>query len=393
MAPRLRSVRVRGPYGGPTGYDHHVREFVRHLRREAVEVELIDMPEWTSARLPQATADLTAGAPASPAQVALEFCMPHQVLPDAVLPTVNYTMFEATRIHPAWVAACEGCTLVVLPTESSRQAWLDSGAAADKLRLCPLGIDDQLFSKPALPLPLTLGSGEPLLNFRTRFLNLCELGPRENVLGLIRVWLRATNAGDDAVLILKIGSYAAGWTEEFLAKLQQLQVEVGRRLPQAAPMQLFINHFLPDEDMPRLYALATHYVSVSHGEGWDQPMAEAGAAGLELIAPNHSAYQAYLDDEVAWLIPAHEVPAVFPGGADTGMLFRNANWWQPDEDAAVDLVRAAIKGTLGPRRSARQRLLGDFSWRAATDTLLGILEEAAYQASCTISSRGMPQHT
>ena len=61
----------------------------------------------------------------------------------------------------------------------------------------------------------------------------------------------------------------------------------------AAPVRV-LHDLVADAKAPGLYAAATHYISLSHGEGWDQPMMEAAAAGLKLIAPSHSAYLTYL---------------------------------------------------------------------------------------------------
>ena len=48
----LTVLDVRGPFKGPSGYEHHVREFVRELHRQGVAIQLADLPEWGSARLP-----------------------------------------------------------------------------------------------------------------------------------------------------------------------------------------------------------------------------------------------------------------------------------------------------------------------------------------------------
>src|SRR5262249_27966748 len=146
---------------------------------------------------------------------------------------------------------------------------------------------------------------------------------------------------DDAVLLLKLGCFAPGQHEHFIVQLYLLEKRVGRRLEEAAPVH-FIYDLFSDEDMPRLYAAATHYISLSLGEGWDQPMVEAGAAGLALIAPRHSAYPTYLDDTIADLIPTHEIPAVYTGDRQTGAFFEGATWWEPDQDAAVASIRSAI---------------------------------------------------
>ena len=42
----ITALRVRGPFRGPSGYDHYVREFVRELVRQGVAIQLVDLPDW-----------------------------------------------------------------------------------------------------------------------------------------------------------------------------------------------------------------------------------------------------------------------------------------------------------------------------------------------------------
>ena len=372
----LRAVRVRGPYKGSSGYDHVVREFVRALVKQGVAVELIDFSEWGPNKLPVQLEDPWFDSLNRPtgARLALHFCMPHQVKPDPGFHNVNYTMFEATRIHPTWVAASRQHDLVILPTESSWQAWVSSGVSAERIRLCPLGINPEYFTASVRPLPLRRDDGEPIGQYRRRFLNVSELGPRKNLIGLLRVWLRATSAADDAILVLKLRDHGRSHFEELRVQIAQLEAQLGKRLTEAAPVQL-IHGLYADIEMPRLYASSTHYVSLSHGEGWDQPMFEAAAMGLKLIAPEHSAYLAYLDRSVAQLIPSREVPAALPRGGDIGPLFDGANWWDPDEDAAVAILQAAIQGRDSATASPRERILRDLTWEKAAGRLIEILSE------------------
>lgn len=372
----LTALKIRGPYKGPTGYDHHTREFVRELHNQEVAVELIDFPEWGPARLPAQMQDPwfdSLNRPTS-ARVALHFCMPHQLVPFRGVANVNYTMFEATRIHPMWVAHNRTHDLVILPTEASKRAWVASGVPEDRIRLCPLGIDSKLFSKPATPLPLRLENGHPISEFKVRFLTVSAQDPRKNLMGLLRVWLKATSRQDDAILMLKLGSYFPGRFDEFRQQVHQMQAQVGKRLDEAAPVHV-IHDLYADGAMPRLYATATHCISMSFGEGWDLPMMEAAASGTKLIAPDHSAYPTYLNQSVANLIPSREVPAVFPGGGVIGSLFQNANWWEPDEDTAVGYVQSAIRGTDDGKASPRERILSEFTWERATQRLIALLSE------------------
>jgi glycosyltransferase involved in cell wall biosynthesis len=132
---------------------------------------------------------------------------------------------------------------------------------------------------------------------------------------------------------------------------------------------------LADEQMRALYQSASHYISLSFGEGWDLAMMEAACAGLHLIAPSHSAYCSYLSDRDADMIPACPVPAVPEGraGAEDRVFFDGLTWWRPDEDAAVDVIQGIIGGSAAPKPSPQARIIREYSWENAGGHLLEIL--------------------
>ena len=372
----VTSLRVRGPFRGPSGYDHHVREFTRELVRQGVDVQLIDLPSWSPMKLPASMMDPWFDELLRPldSELTLHFTMPHQVEIDRGTFNVNYTMFEATRVPEDWIERNLRHDLVIVPTESSRRAWLNSGMPDDRLRVSPLGINSDLYGKHAEPLVFRTQAGRPVLDYTTRFLNVSELGPRKNIVGLMHAWLDATREDDDAILVLKLGRYAPGWFELLLLQMRQLEDATGRRFADAAPVEMLLD-LLPDDQMPRLFAVGTHYISLSHGEGWDQSMVEAAASGLRLIAPDHSAYRAYLTPETATLLPSREIPARFEGDPELQALFRGANWWDPDHDAAVAAIRAAIAEPDAGPFGARDVVLREYTWERATSRLIAALTE------------------
>jgi hypothetical protein len=138
--------------------------------------------------------------------------------------------------------------------------------------------------------------------------------------------------------------------------------------------------------MPRFFALATHYLSLSHGEGWDLPSLQAGAMGRRVIVPRHSAYQDNLDDTCARFVPARAVRALQSiGDAERCILeiapwslghFGASEWWEPDEEAAGALVREAIDHPDAPWPTAPDRL-GKLTWEASTARLLQIVDAVA----------------
>ena len=155
-----------------------------------------------------------------------------------------------------------------------------------------------------------------------------------------------------------------------------MENKLGKRRKDAAPILFMVNRRFSDADMPKLFAAATHYWSLSHGEGWDLCLMEAGAAGLHLIAPDHSAYSSYLDSHIADLVPATRVPADFRWAHGLHKLFAGAEWWQPDEAGAVDCIQRAIRGLSGQANgAARDRFTKSFGWSHSSKRLIRLLSE------------------
>jgi FkbM family methyltransferase len=372
-----RRLKVVGPYKGGSGYDGVTRAFVREFVRQGIRVELHDLPGWSVPLPEHAHSVFDRLAVPVGAETVLHFVPPHHARPEPGRRNVNYTMFEADRIPAHWVDPARAYELIVLPTEAAFRAWANSGVPAGKLRVSPLGVDVEFFSAPAAPMQLATPDGRPLASFRSRFLHVAELRRRKNHVGLLRAWMHATHRDDDAVLILKLSVFQDNTLTQFQEDVFEMQRRSGRSLLAAAPVVVLAD-YLPDDMLRALYATATHYISLSHGEGWDLPMMEAAVCGLALVAPAHSAYLTYLREEEAHLIPAPLGPARFDGKLtpEDALLFHGVQWWHPDEAAAADVIRAIVRGNAPPKRSPRDRIAAEYSWEKAAAALLATIDES-----------------
>lgn len=374
----IEALTVKGSFRGFSGHDRHVREFARGMSQHGVQLQLVDFSNWAPGKLPGEKYEFwfdTLGRPVD-SKMVLHFCMPQQVQMAGGKMNINFTMFEATRIPPKWVKLNSQHDLVILPTSACEQAWVESGFAPEKIRLCPLGVNPDLFHPDAEPMEPVNENGNGFHEYGVRFLNVSDLTPRKNLLSLLQVWLRATSREDDAVLVIKLSCGIEERLSQFLNDIKKMEARIGKTRKAAAPIVLLVNRFFSDAEMPGLYAAATHYWSMSRGEGWDLPMMEAGATGLHVIAPYHTAYATYLDDSVAQMVPAQIVPAKFKMSDGTHKLFRKAGWWHPDEERAAELIRQAIDHPRQGRNDAlRERIVREFTWRKATARLLEILNE------------------
>jgi glycosyltransferase involved in cell wall biosynthesis len=357
---------VRGVFRDSSGYAFAVRRFVRELVEAGIRVRLVDLNYADTDNLPDDQIDpllRTLDRPVR-AKAVLTVTTPPAVEVVPGLKTINYTMFEALDIPPLWAAQSRRHDHVVVATGSSREAWLRAGHPPDRVHVSPAGVDAvEAGSIP--PSAIVDSAGRRLSDYRVRVLNVSDFNDRKNLDGLLRVWLGTTRAEDSAALLLKVGK-GSGVSDGMRDLLTRVSAQIGRTLAEAAPIFL-VEGKLSDADMMGLHAASTHYWSMSHGEGWDLPMAQAGAMGLTLLAPDHSAYHAYLDGRVAHMIPSPVTPGI--------TAYTGQDWWSPDEGEAARLLRAVIDDPDGTRRSAQAHLLEHFSWQAATRRLIDLLRE------------------
>lgn len=356
---------LRGPFDTISGYAHMGRRYIQTLREQDVPLNVIGLTgkeRWAAEPLHVPV----------PARALVNIAIPIAVEKAPGLATVTYSMFEGTRIPPPWARHSESSDLVIVPTESSRLAWAAQGFPETRLRVCPLGVDAEQMARDISPIVLVSEGDRDVSSFRHRFLNVSDLIPRKNLAGLFRVWLRATRRTDDAVLILKTGRGKEKESEILRDLLKKSEAAVGRRFADAGRI-LLIDQMFDERQMAGLYAAATYYWSMSHGEGWDLPMSKAGAMGLGLIAPAHSAYLDYLNPSVARMIPATVAPARQPYVDAPYPPFFGLDWWQPDEDAAVAIVEAIVRDRDVALPDASGHLMANFTWGQATRKLRDIL--------------------
>ena len=107
---------------------------------------------------------------------------------------------------------------------------------------------------------------------------------------------------------------------------------------------ILINAVLSDEAMSALYDRSDAFVSMTRAEGQNLPVQEAMLRRLPVIVPSHTAMADYIDEEVAFVLPADRVP-VAPPFSPAYHLPRAANWYETDPAAlTATLARFAAAG-------------------------------------------------
>ena len=305
----------------------------------------------------------------------LNVCLMDQIRPQTSCVNVCYTMFEADRCPRLWVEAAKNLDLILVPSNWNRDTFIESGIDANKVMVCPLGVNTSIHNPGVLPLAMVTDRGKVVADFKHRFLCVQELVSRKNVPGLLRTWVRAIRKEDNACLILKLGSHSGDklgrFRERFLKDLSDEEQELLRETV------LIYTRILPEQYMPSLYNACTHYITMSCGEGWGLPESKAGVMGKYLIAPDHSGLSHYVKEDNAYVLPWKREPADQEG--PTRRLYDGANWFRPDEEAAVEQIRKSIEDANNEDRTKpdnlRELIVTQFSTGRSTEGLLSCLQE------------------
>lgn len=372
-----------GPVNGPTGYDEATRSFITELFIRGHWLTVEPHLRWTADVVKHGHEEILKMCQDVQYPVDVDFhvnvCLPDQAkrLPHAV--NVCYTMFEASKAPPLWVEASKSLDLIVVPTEWNRDAFIDSGMDPNKLRVCPLGASPAIYHPETPKLAIVTDRGKAFGDYTHRFLCVQELVSRKNVPALIRAWLRAVRLEDNACLLLKLGSHSGDKLGRFRQRITEGLTAEERHL--LGETVLFYSRVLDDQYMAPLYSACTHYITMTCGEGWGLPENKAGLMGKYLIAPDHTGLAAYVNDQTAYVLPWKAAPADQEG--PTRRLYEGADWYRPDDDAAVVAIRRSIDDAAAGDRSRptalREHLLAHGTTAHSAERLVDILRDYQQQ--------------
>jgi glycosyltransferase involved in cell wall biosynthesis len=277
---------------------------------------------------------------------------------------VGVLFYESTRLPPRWTTAIK-THLKHLAVSSGfcRGVMVESGVPESMVAVFPLGYDPALF-RPDVP-PRDLGLGG-----RFVFLHVATPHKRKGTRDLVRAFVRAFSARDDAALVLKTNLRPRGlpWESADVRSIVAAETSLKRDLP---PM-VVVDTPEPDEAMPGYYAAAQACVQPSYSEGYGLVALEAMACGVPVIVTGWSGVLDFCTRENAWLlnyklIAAREMQYDFIEG--DGQVAR------PDPDHLAEMLRYVYEHPEEANRKAVQALAdnGKLTWENSARELVKIV--------------------
>lgn len=276
-------------------------------------------------------------------------------------PTLIYTQNALGGLPPEWIEALSAADGIVVPSEFDRAVFAPhfervyvAGQSANASVFRPMP------REPPLPRARAEARRETF-----RFLYVGSYSFRKGVDLLLEAFLTEFSAEEPVELTLQCAG--AGKGEELNHCRSTIQ-----RLNPRGRVRLDIAE-RPPEAMARLYNQSDCVVTLSRGEGWCMPLAEALLCEVPVIAPRSTGMAEYLEDSIAELVSTHELPASaarspFAGTFTTVYDHPGITYHEPDMSEARAALRRAYEhhpAALAKARAGRERILGRFSWENA----------------------------
>ncbi|MDW2252106.1 glycosyltransferase family 1 protein [Vibrio sp. 1569] len=159
--------------------------------------------------------------------------------------------------------------IVAVSDATCQEMLLNYGRGADKV------VHPQINSSYFAPPSTNLQDVTSKYGISEYLLTIGTLEPRKNMVTLIRAYLEVIEKGYSLPQLAIVGG--KGWMQGELDKLVELGVNKGviRKLG-----------YVPDNDLPALYASAKAFILASTYEGFGMPVLEAQASGCPVIISN-----------------------------------------------------------------------------------------------------------
>ena len=350
----MKTVLFTGPALSNSGYGIHARQICKWLLRVAAEQHdldiTIDPTPWGKTHMiidPEAEDGLIGQIMQATNNkknfydVTISLKLPNEWNPFLGNFNIGVTAgVETDKCNPAWIEAVNRMDLLVVPSEFTKQTFLNTGEVKVPVVVVPEAYPESFDKNEGTPL-LDLG-----LSTKFNFLVVGQLtgndvnNDRKNLPFTLKWLADAFDGRPDVGIILKTNSGAQTQLDKQNVRniFSKLVGEISK--PNGPKFYLLHGH-MTDDEMRGLY---THpdieaLVTFTHGEGYGLPILEAAACGLPVIATNWSGHLDFLN--LGKFIAVDRILAEIPDSRVDGQIFLKGMKWA--NTVEMDAKRRLVK--------------------------------------------------
>lgn len=272
---------------------------------------------------------------------------------------------ETDRVSPQWLEKINIMDMVIVPSVHSKLIITNSGYHISSkenptvhvgqlkcerpVEIVFEGVDTEIFNNDK-PNKKNEFLDDLNKNIKTDF-NFVFVGhwlngglgeDRKNVGLLIKSFLNAFDYNNKVGLIIKtaIGPNSVPDKYRVIDQTKRLLSQIGYKYTEKSPKIYIVHGSLTDEEISFLYKFerSNAFVSLTHGEGYGRPFAEAAACNLPIIAPNWSGQIDFLNRRYAYLLDTkmNQIPqsVVWPG-----ILEQGSQWCSVEESDSIKALK------------------------------------------------------
>ena len=363
---------VRGPVLTLSGYGYHSRQFVHwardlqqqgHFKQVRFEIlpwgitpwMLNSQEEYDKGIIDYVMANSSQGDRDGAASIQIQ--LPHEWDPGIARFNIGVTAgVETDRVSEQWVEACFKMDRVIVPSQFSKQAFLNSVTDEyDRKRLNKrITVINEAYHPSLLDEPtesLQMLSKLPEKNFLLfgQLTGTDASNDRKNTFNAIKWFIEEWGDDPNVGLIVKTNSGKNTTIDRKITrgKLDACVKEAVRICGKGAEPKVFLMHGAMTESEKRsLYTdpRVTALLMPTRGEGYGLPVLEASLLGLPVIAPAHTGYMDFAADTITridWgLVP---VPK---SRIDNIVFVEGSSWVEVDERSCKAAMRQALDQTV-----------------------------------------------
>jgi len=305
---------VDGIAEGVSGFAVHLRDWVRHLVRYGVKVQI---PSHRNSEYPEIV-KLHGTNVEHP--VKLYF------LPGGGFPpknrkdmfTIGYTVFETNEFPEYFRDNAENVDLLWTSSKFCYDRYVKVGIPREKIEIFPEGVDTELFNSMVPPL---------LKNREDSFIfgNVCGWSERKGISVLLNAYLKEFEREENCVLFISGGWYAK---DHAIAEVESIKKEIRKA---NFPEVILDWTDRSDWEMPALFNSFDVLSYPSKGEGYCRPIVEAAACEIPVITTNAPPMSEVINESTGYMIDVEKV-ATEPRADWICDFYKGRDFFHPDEN-------------------------------------------------------------
>lgn len=364
----MKSVLLRAPLLSQSGYGVHSRQVARWLFDRAdksgnldVTTELLNWGQTPWYVDVYAQDDLIGRCFQASTNrkevydVTIQLQLPNEWCPELGRFNVGITAgVEADRCNPQWVDCVNKMNLVIVPSEFTKTAFMNSGKVTTPILVVPESFFDAILKQDEIA-PLDL-------KFETSF-NFLVFGQatggdanadRKNLPFTLKWMFEALADKPDCGIILKTNMGRYTKVDRLICEnmITKLAAECGK---QANPKLYLLHGEMNEEEVVGLYKHPSvkALVTLTHGEGFGLPILEAAACGVPVIATGWSAHTEFLNHG-KYIKVDHKLGGVPQSRLDGQIWYPGAQWAMPDEQDFKKRLLRFCESSHTPKQFAKE---------------------------------------